>query len=150
MFRRFYSKKVIISALAVAVLSAMFGVSDASAQVGQKNYWRMPPAIGRNAPTKGWVTFDFFPGRRGEAVSYHNGASVGAVFRIREKGNLIQEYKLDFPFAERMIEQRAADIFMVQNCLAEFRRASEVDGGMFFIQASIDPAIGLVCSSQVQ
>lgn len=103
--------------------------------------------IGKNTPTDGWVTFDFYPGRIGEAVSYHNATGIGVAFRIRESGKLALEYKLNFPFSERTAEQRSADIFMIQNCINDFNRASKVDGGTFFIQASSDPKLGILCSA---
>lgn len=104
-------------------------------------------AIGKNAPTNNWLSFDFYPGRIGQAISYHNATSIGVSFRILESGKVVQDYKLDFPLAERTAEQRSADAFMVQNCINDFTRASKVDGGTFFIQASTDPKIGLLCSS---
>lgn len=103
--------------------------------------------IGKNQPTESWLSFDFYTGRVGEVVSYHNASGIGVAFRIREGGKLAQEYKLDFPFAERTADQKAADSFMIQNCITEFRRVSNVDGGIFFILASSDPKLGLLCSS---
>lgn len=103
--------------------------------------------IGANKPTQSWETFDFYPGRSGEVVSYHNATGIGAAFRIREGGKLVQEYKLDFPFAERSAEQRVADAFMIQNCISDFNRVSKSDGGSFYIYVSSDPKIGLACTS---
>ena len=131
----------------VTELSGRLGVQKAVPTPAQSAPAQAQATIGKNTDTKGWITFDFYPGRTSEAVSYHNATSIGVAFRIREGGKLAQEYRLDFPFAERTPEQRAADIFMIQNCIADFHRVSSTDGGAFYIQASSDPKLGLLCSS---
>lgn len=105
------------------------------------------PPIGGNKPTTGWNTFDFYPGRLGEAVSYHNQTGIGVAFRIKEGGKVVQEYNLNFPLGTRSAEQRTADAFMIQNCINDFHRVMKSDGGSFYINASSDPKIGLLCSS---
>jgi hypothetical protein len=105
--------------------------------------------IGKNQSTSSWVSFDFYTGRAGEVVSYHNASGIGVAFRIREGGKNVQEYKLDFPFAERTADQKIADSFMIQNCIGEFRRVSGIDGATFYIFASSDPKLGLLCSSSM-
>ena len=108
--------------------------------------------IGKNQPTSSYISFDFYDGRVGEAISYHNDRGIGIAFRVRDRGasSGAQEYKLDFPFAERTAEQRTADSFMIQTCMSHFHRVADApNGGTFFINPNKDSKIGLLCSSQI-
>lgn len=108
--------------------------------------------IGKNDAGASYMSFDFYEGRTAEAISYHNESGIGVVFHIREQGvaGFAQEYKLNFPFADRTPEQRLADTVMIQTCLTHFHRAADAPaGGTFFINPNKDSKIGLLCSSVV-
>lgn len=108
--------------------------------------------IGKNNAGSSYMSFDFYEGRTAEAISYHNESGIGVVFHIREQGvtGFAQEYKLNFPFADRTPEQRLADTFMIQTCLTHFHRAADAPtGGTFFINPNKDSKIGLLCASVV-
>lgn len=108
------------------------------------------PAIGKNEPTSTYVSYDFYEGRRGEAIVQHADTGVAIRFRILEGAKPVQERTLSFSFAGRTSDQKAADSLMISSCLTHFNRAADSrTGGTFFLNSNSDNTIGLLCSSVI-
>lgn len=106
--------------------------------------------IGSNKSSTTYMTFDFYPGIRPEAVVQHRGGGVLLSFRTYEGSKVVQEYKLDFPFEGRSEDQKSADAMMISVCLHNFHRAADApNGGSFYIHPSADDKLGLLCSSLI-
>lgn len=104
--------------------------------------------IGSNKPFPSYITFDFYPGVRAEAVVQHKNTGVFIVFRTLEGSKILFEYKLDFSFEGRSADQKSADAMMITACLNHFHRAADAaNGGSFYIYPSSDDKLGLLCSS---
>jgi hypothetical protein len=111
------------------------------------------PAPGRviaaSEPTSTYIAFDKYETRRGQATVQHNNTGIVVWFRVLEGGKNVQEYKLNFPFAGRTDEQKVADTMVVSNCVSQFYRAFDATDGTFFVYASADDTLGVLCASDV-
>ncbi len=105
--------------------------------------------IAASEPTSTYVAFDKYETRRGQATVQHNRTSIAVWFRVLEGGKNVQEYTLKFPFAGRTADQRTADTMVISNCLSQFHRAFDATDGTFFIYASADDNLGVLCASDV-
>lgn len=106
------------------------------------------PVIGKNASTTNYVAYDFYEGRRGDATVQHSDTGIAIRFRIFEGGKTAEERTLNFSFADRTNDQKAADALMISSCLTHFHRAADSKaGGTFFLNSNPDSKVGLLCSS---
>ena len=105
--------------------------------------------IAASEPTSTYIAFDKYETRRGQATVQHNKTGIVVWFRILEGGKSVQEYKLNFPFAGRTAEQKAADTMVISNCVSQFYRAFDATDGTFFVYASADDTLGVLCASDV-
>ena len=106
------------------------------------------PVIASSAPTTTWISFDKYEGRRGQVVLQHNRTGLILVLKIMEAGKTVQEYKLNFPFAGRTADQKAADAMVINNCMNQFTRVFDAPDGTFFLYASTDDSFGFLCASE--
>jgi hypothetical protein len=107
------------------------------------------PVIASSSPTSTWVAFDKYQGRTGQMIVQHNKAGVVLLLKIFEAGKSVQEYKLNFPFAGRSADQKAADAMVITTCMSQFARVFDAADGSFFINASTDDTVGILCASDV-
>lgn len=106
--------------------------------------------IGLNKPASNYLTFDFYPGVRGEAIVQHKDTGIMVWFRTAEGSKTLNEYKLGFSFEGRSADQKTADAMMLNACLTHFNRVSDApNGGSFYLYPSADNNTGLLCSSTI-
>ena len=105
--------------------------------------------IAASLPTSSYVAFDKYDGRRGQATVQHNKTGIVVSFRIYEAGKMVQDYTLNFPFTGRTSDQKSADTMVINNCMSQFYRAFDATDGTFFIYASADDSLGVLCASDV-
>ena len=105
--------------------------------------------IASSNPTSTWVSFDKYQGRTGQMIVQHNKAGVVLSLKVFEAGKSVQEYKLNFPFAGRTADQKAADGMVINTCMSQFARVFDATDGTFFINASTDDTVGILCASDV-
>lgn len=105
--------------------------------------------IAASLPTSSYVAFDKYDGRRGQATVQHNKTGIVVWFRIYEAGKMVQDYTLNFPFTGRTSDQKSADTMVINNCMSQFYRAFDATDGTFFIYASADDSLGVLCASDV-
>lgn len=105
--------------------------------------------IAASEPTSSYIAFDKYETRRGQATVQHSKTGIVVWFRILEGGKNVQEYKLNFPFAGRTADQKAADAMVINNCMSQFYRAFDATDGTFYIYASADDTLGVLCASDV-
>lgn len=105
--------------------------------------------IAASQPTSSYVAFDKYEGRRGQATVQHSKSGVVVWFRVLEGGKIVQDYTLNFPFAGRTADQKSADTMVINNCMSQFYRAFDATDGTFFIYASADDSLGVLCASDV-
>lgn len=106
------------------------------------------PVIASSAATSTWIAFDKYQGRRGQVVVQHNNTGIVLSLKIMEAGKSVQEYKLNFPFAGRTADQKAADAMVINNCMTQFTRVFDAPDGTFFVNASTDDSLGILCASE--
>lgn len=134
---------------ALATLSAKMGTSAATSTKS--------PTIGNNKPTTNYVTFDVFPGRKGNAVANHSGTGVGARFfltdatvQIPENRRFKLEHTLFFPFEGRTADQKAADLHMISTCIQLYNQVlANPEGGSFYLLLNQDDKVGFACGTDL-
>lgn len=105
--------------------------------------------IAASQPTTSYVAFDKYEGRRGQATVQHSKTGVVVWFRVLEAGKMVQDHTLNFPFAGRTADQKSADTMVINNCVSQFYRAFDATDGTFFIYASADDSLGVMCASDI-
>jgi hypothetical protein len=106
-------------------------------------------ANGAFKPTKGWLTFELIDARRGIAVMQRTSKGIAAAFRLFEGEKVIQEYVLAFPFKGRRADLKNTDLQILTNCIDQFNTVvTNPGGGDFYINASADESVGVLCSAR--
>ena len=140
---------------ALATLAAK--VSSSTATTTTTSTTTKSSTIANNKATTNYVSFDVFPGRRGNAVASHSGTGVGARFflteatvQIPENQRFKLEHTLFFPFEGRTADQKAADLHMISTCVQLYNQVlANPEGGTFYLLLNKDDKVGFACGSDL-